>query len=238
MNGHMRGLTDSANKVIGERPKAILSWSSGKDSAMALHRILTGGELEVVGLITTVSDQFHRVSMHGVREELLDRQAESVGLPLEKIMIPYPCPNSVYEDKMRATMTAWKDKGVRHVIFGDLFLEDVRRYREDKLSPIGIEPLFPVWGENTKALAEEMLHVGFRAVVTCVDPRKLAPSFVGREFDELFLRALPKEVDPCGENGEFHTFVYDGPTFKSPVPVRVGERVMRDGFQFADLLPK
>ena len=198
---------------------------------------MTSGEYEVVGLLTTISDQFHRVSMHGVREDLLDRQAEAVGLPIEKIMIPYPCPNSVYEEKMRNALTAWKGRGMEYVIFGDLFLQDIRRYREDKLSQVGVEPVFPIWGENTRALAEEMLKVGFHAIITCVDPKKLAPSFAGREFDESFLRDLPDGVDPCGENGEFHSFVYDGPIFKAPISITVGEKVLRDGFQFADVLP-
>jgi uncharacterized protein (TIGR00290 family) len=227
-----------ANEAKAGQRKALLSWSSGKDSAMALYRTLSSEELEVVGLLTTISDRFHRVSMHATREDLLVRQAEEIGLRLEKIMIPYPCPNNVYEDKMRNALTAWKARAVEHVIFGDIFLQDIRKYREEKLSQIGIEPVFPLWGENTKTLAEEMMRVGFHAVITCVDPRKLASSFVGREFDESFLRDLPDGVDPCGENGEFHSFVYDGPIFKKPIPVRVGEKVLRDGFEFADVLPK
>ena len=202
---------------------------------MALYRILERKEFEVSCLLTTVTDRFHRVSMHGVREELLDLQAQSLGIPLEKIMIPYPCPNQVYEEKMAGVLSAWKLKGVTHVIFGDLFLEDIRKYREEKLSQIEIEPVFPLWLENTATLAKEMLRIGFRAVITCVDPKKLDPSFVGRQFDESFLRDLPAGVDPCGENGEFHTFVYNGPVFKRPIPVNVGELVERDGFHFADV---
>ena len=173
--------------------------------------------------------------MHGVREELLDLQAESLGIPLEKVMIPYPCPNQVYEEKMASVLSAWKLKGVTHSIFGDLFLEDIRKYREEKLSQIDIQPVFPLWLENTYMLAKEMLRVGFRAVITCVDPKKLDPSFAGRQFDESFLKDLSSGVDPCGENGEFHTFVYEGPVFKKPIPVSVGELVERDGFQFADV---
>ena len=215
--------------------KAILSWSSGKDSAMALHRVLRSKDFEIVCLLTTITDRFHRVSMHGVREELLDAQAQSVGYPIEKVMIPYPCPNQVYEEKMSNFLSGWKSKGVRHVIFGDLFLEDIRRYREQKLSQIDMTPVFPLWKEDTGELAREMLKVGFRAVVTCVDPKKMAPKFAGHLFDETFLRNIPPDVDPCGENGEFHTFVYDGPIFNQPISVKVGETVTRDGFTFADL---
>jgi uncharacterized protein (TIGR00290 family) len=217
------------------RPKAILSWSSGKDSAMALHRTLASKELEVVCLLTTISDAFRRVSMHGVREQLLELQAESLGIQLQKVMIPYPCPNAVYEEKMSEVLSFWKGKGVTHVIFGDLFLEDIRRYREEKIAQIDLTPVFPVWGKDTANLAREMLRVGFRAIVCCIDPRKLDAHVAGREFDSSLVRDLPENVDPCGENGEFHTFVYDGPIFKKPIPVQVGERVMRDGFQFVDL---
>ena len=224
--------------LISMPPKCLLSWSSGKDSAMALYRILAAKDYEVVGLLTTVNDQFHRVSMHGVREELLEMQAQATGLQLEKVMIPYPCPNEVYEEKMRQLLTHWKRKGVTHAIFGDLFLEDIRKYREEKLAQLDLTPVFPLWGKNTAALAAEMLRVGFRAVITCVDPRKLDPKFAGREFDHSLLAELPENVDPCGENGEFHTFVYDGPVFKQSISIRVGDAVNRDGFQFVDIIPK
>jgi len=220
------------------RPKAILSWSSGKDSAMALYRTIESKQFDVVCLLTTVTERFHRVSMHGVREELLEMQAEALGIQLEKMRIPYPCPNSVYEEKMRQILTLWKTKGVTHSIFGDLFLEDIRRYREENLAKLNLSPAFPVWGRDTADLAKRMLEVGFKAILVCVDPRKLDPRFAGREFDYSLLSDLPKTVDPCGENGEFHTFVYDGPIFKNPIPVKVGEKVLRDGFQFADLLPR
>jgi len=216
--------------------KAILSWSSGKDSAMALYRILNAKDYEVVCLLATITDQFHRISMHGVREELVDAQAESLGYRLEKVMIPYPCPNQVYEEKMANVLSVWKAKDVRHVIFGDLFLEDIRKYREEKLAQIGMTPIFPLWMSDTKQLAWEMLKTGFRAVITCVDPKRIAPAFAGRFFDESFLKSIPPQVDPCGENGEFHTFVYDGPVFKRPISVRVGELVTRDGFVFADVV--
>jgi len=222
-------------ELTQDRPRAILSWSSGKDSAFALFRVLQQRRFEVSCLLTTVTEQFHRVSMHGVREELLDLQAASVGIPLEKVGIPYPCPNDLYEEKMADVLSVWKLKGAMHAIFGDLFLEDIRRYREEKLAQIGIKPVFPLWLENTRALAEEMMSVGFRSIITCVDPSKIDAGFAGREFDESFLRDLPSGVDPCGENGEFHTFVYDGPVFKRPIRVKVGERVMQDGFQFADV---
>ena len=202
---------------------------------MALHRTMAAKEFDVVCLLTTVSDAFRRVSMHGVRQQLLELQAESVGIQLQKVLIPYPCPNAVYEEKMRGVLSFWKGKGVTHVIFGDLFLEDIRKYREEKIAQINLTPIFPVWGKDTANLAREMLEAGFRAIICCVDPRKLDANFAGREFDSSFLRDLPENVDPCGENGEFHTFVYDGPIFKKPIQVQVGERVMRDGFQFADI---
>jgi uncharacterized protein (TIGR00290 family) len=215
--------------------KAILSWSSGKDSAMALYRVLKSEKFEIACLLTTITDRFHRISMHGVREDLLDAQAQSLGYPIEKVMIPYPCSNQAYEEKMANVLSFWKSKGVRHVIFGDLFLEDIRKYREEKLFQIGMTPVFPLWLEDTTMLAREMLEAGFRAVVTCVDPSKLEATFAGRLFDESFLKDIPAQVDPCGENGEFHTFVYDGPIFTQPIPVKVGRHVTRDGFVFVDL---
>jgi len=225
-----------AESICG-RPKALVSWSSGKDSAMALHRIVNSNDFEILALLTTISDTFQRVSMHGVREELLVQQANSIGRVLEKVRIPYPCPNEVYEQKMGDILRNYKSRGVSHVVFGDLFLEDIRRYREEKLGQIGVTPVFPLWKENTKDLAETIIQLGFKAIITCVDPRKLEPKFAGRYFDEAFLREIPSNVDPCGENGEFHTFVFDGPIFRTRIEVNVGERVMRDGFQFVDLVP-
>lgn len=215
--------------------KALLSWSSGKDSAFALYEILRSQEFEVVGLLTTVTDDFERVSMHGVRETLLERQAESLGLPLYKIRIPYPCPNEVYEKKMFDFLTGWKEKGVRHVIFGDLFLEDVRAYRVNNLAKLKMEGIFPLWLRNTKKLAEEMIAAGFKAHIVCVDPKKLPKNFSGRVFDEKLLADLPPACDPCGENGEFHTFVHAGPIFKKEIAVQTGETVEREGFVFTDL---
>ena len=205
---------------------------------MALYRTLASKQFEVVCLLTTLTDQFRRVSMHGVREELLDRQGESLGITLEKVMIPYPCPNAVYEEKMLSTLSLWKERGVTHVIFGDLFLEDIRRYREANLSRIDLTAVFPVWGTDTASLAREILELGFRAILTCVDPKKLDGKFAGRQFDSSLLKDLPPTVDPCGENGEFHTFIYDGPNFRKSIPVKIGQSVSRDGFQFADVLLK
>ena len=226
------------------RPKAWLSWSSGKDSAWSLQTIRAAGDVEVVALLTTVNTTHSRVAMHAVREELVDQQAAAAGLPLIKIPLPWPCPNEVYEREMRSAILRAREEGVTHMVFGDLFLEDVRRYREDHLAPLNITPLFPLWGRNTAELAEEMIAGGLRAYLTCVDPRKLDPGFAGRQFDASLLRDLDRAapdgaftVDHCGENGEFHTFVYAGPMFQRPVPVELGEIVNRDGFTFADLLP-
>jgi len=226
------------HRLSRDQPKAIVSWSSGKDSAMSLYKILESNEFEIVAILTTVSDEFQRVSMHGVREELLDQQAASLGFAIEKVRIPYPCPNEVYEQKMSDILLRYKSKGLTHAVFGDLFLEDIRRYREEKLAKVEITPVFPLWKENTGELAKAILRVGFRAVITCVDPKKLDPKFAGRYFDEAFLNEIPPRVDPCGENGEFHTFVFDGPIFRRRIEITVGERVMRDGFQFVDVVPR
>ncbi|MCI4369098.1 MAG: adenine nucleotide alpha hydrolase [Thermoplasmata archaeon] len=222
---------------IRPRPKAIVSWSTGKDGAYALHTVRSLGGLEVVGLITTVTRAYDRVSMHGVRVELLREQASSVGLPLSIVEIPSPCPNDVYERAMGGAMEHWKELGVSHVVFGDLFLEEIRKYREQRLSGAGMTGVFPLWGRPTSALAGEMIDAGLKATLVCVDPRKLDASFAGRSFDRELLGLLPNGVDPLGENGEFHTFVTDGPGFARPIAVREGERVTRDGFVFADLVP-
>jgi uncharacterized protein (TIGR00290 family) len=218
-------------------PPALVSWSSGKDAAFALWEVLRTHRVTPVGLLTTVTDSFQRVSMHGVREELLRRQADSVGLPLTTVRIPYPCPNDVYEREMRRTLDVVRAQGVRHVVFGDLFLEDVRSYRETRMAEAGMQCVFPLWHRPTDVLAREMLEAGFRSRLVCVDPRVLARSFAGREFDAHLLAELPPTVDPCGERGEFHTFVTDAPVFRSPISVRAGEVVERDGFVFADLVP-
>ncbi len=218
-------------------PKALVAWSSGKDAAWALHEARRGGALEVVGLLTTVTSEFARVSMHAVREALLDRQAASLGLPCRKVLIPWPCANEVYEAEMARAMADARAAGVTRVVFGDLFLEDVRAYREQKLAGTGIEPVFPLWGRDTGRLAREMMDGGLRATITCVDPRRLGAAFAGRAYDAALLAELPPDVDPCGERGEFHTFAWAGPMFARPVPVAGGEVVTREGFVFADLLP-
>jgi len=214
-----------------------MSWSTGKDSAFALHEARRAGEVEIVGLLTTVTAAFARVSMHGVREELLARQAAAVGLPCWKVELPTPCSNEIYEREMARTLAEVARAGVDCVVFGDLFLEDLRRYREDKLRSIGFSAVFPLWMRDTTALARDMIRSGLRAKLTCVDPRKLDASFAGRTFDADLLAALPAGVDPCGENGEFHTFAFAGPMFAAPIDVRTGDVVERDGFVFADVLP-
>jgi len=217
--------------------KILVSWSSGKDSAWALQRLRQAHPGAVAGLLTTMNEQAGRVAMHAVRESLLRAQAEAAGLPLHLVHIPSPCPNDVYEARMAAFLDTAAAGGVTHVAFGDLFLEDVRAYREAKLRGTGLEPLFPLWGLPTADLAGQMIASGLRAYLTCVDPRVLDPVFAGRSFDEQLLRSLPPTVDPCGENGEFHTFVWDGPMFARPLAVSTGVVVERDGFVFADVLP-
>jgi uncharacterized protein (TIGR00290 family) len=214
-----------------------LSWSSGKDSAWSLEMLRRGGEHEVTGLFTTVNALFDRVAMHAVRRTLLEAQAKAAGLPLHAIDIPYPCPNADYERIMGAFVARAQAHGVDAMAFGDLFLADIRAYREKQLAGTGIAPLFPLWGRDTRKLAAEMIDGGLVAHVTCVDPRKLDRAFAGRRFDRTLLADLPTGVDPCGENGEFHTFVSAGPMFHEAVPIRTGEVVERDGFVFADMAP-
>ena len=226
------------NSTATKRPKAWLAWSSGKDSAWSLHTVRQSSEVDVVALLTTGNRTFQRVAMHAVRESLLGMQAAQAGLPLVKVLVPSPCPNDVYEQAMSAVMERARAEGVYHVVFGDLFLEDIRAYRERQLASCGMTPLFPLWGKDTGPLAEDMIAGGLRAHLTCVDPRKLDRSFAGRRFDAELLGALPAGVDPCGENGEFHTCVSAGPMFRRPIPVVTGEVLERDGFVFADLLPQ
>lgn len=215
----------------------VFSWSGGKDSAMALHVLLRDPQFEVVTLLTTVTEGYERISMHGVRQELLLRQAQSIGLPVEEVRIPPQCPNSTYETRMSEVVLRFRERGILHFAFGDIFLEDLRAYREEKLSRANMRALFPIWKVDTRELAARFLKDGFRAITACVDPRKLDKSFAGRELDAAFFRDLPPNVDPCGENGEFHTFVHDGPIFRSPIAVRTGQVVERDSFIFCDLLP-
>lgn len=220
----------------GKRPKALIAWSSGKDSAWALHEARRGGDYDIVGALTTVTDSFSRVSMHGVREELLAAQLAAAGLPSITVRIPYPCPNEIYEREMAKAMERAKADGVTHVIFGDLFLADLRAWREEKLKSIGMTAVFPLWLRPTDTLAREMIAGGLEAHLAVVDMAKLQPSFAGRRFDEALLTDLPEGIDPCGENGEFHTFVAAGPMMKGRVAVKVGERVERDGYAYADLV--
>jgi uncharacterized protein (TIGR00290 family) len=215
--------------------KALIAWSSGKDSAWALHEVRRAGELEVVGALTTVTENFGRVSMHGVREELLMAQLAAARLLATIVPIPYPCPNEVYEARMAAAMQEARGRGITHIVFGDLFLEDVRAYREAKLVGTGIAPLFPLWGRPTGTLARRLLAGGLEAHVVTVDHTALPASFAGRRFDAALLSDLPAGVDPCGEHGEFHTCVVAGPMFDRAIPVQLGETVERDGFAFADL---
>jgi uncharacterized protein (TIGR00290 family) len=219
------------------RPKALIAWSSGKDSAWALHEARRTNEFDIVGALTTVTDTFARVSMHGVREELLRAQLEAAGLPATVVRIPFPCPNEIYEQKMAAAMQQAKARGVTHIIFGDLYLADVRAYREQRLKDIGVTPVFPLWQRPTAALAHAMIEAGVEAHLATVDLKKLPGSFAGRRFDAGLLATLPAGIDRCGENGEFHTFVSAGPMLARKIPVRVGETVERDGFAYADLLP-
>jgi uncharacterized protein (TIGR00290 family) len=218
--------------------KTLMSWSSGKDSAWALHTLRQDPEIELAGLFCTINRQFDRVAMHGVRVELLKKQAASVGLPLQIIELPFPCSNDDYAAIMTQFVEGAKSDGVECFAFGDLFLEDVRRYREEKLLGTGIKPIFPIWGIDTDVLSREMIDSGLKTVITCIDPRLAPEALVGREFDRQFLDALPDTVDPCGENGEFHSFVFDGPMFKEQLEIAVGDIVRRDGFVFADILSK
>lgn len=215
-----------------------LSWSSGKDSAWSLYVLRQQPDIEVVGLLTTVNTTHKRVTMHATRLSILEAQAQAVGLPLYVVPLTWPSSNEAYEQAMRRAIEDARRQGVTHIAFGDLFLEDIRAYRVKQLAGTGIEPLFPLWGEPTASLARRMVDAGLEAIVTCVDPRQLAPAFVGRKFDHAFLDALPAGVDPCGERGEFHTCVLAGPMFREPLSASVGEVVERDGFYFADVVPQ
>lgn len=222
--------------AVSPTPKAYVSWSSGKDSAYALWQARISGLAEVVGVLTTLSEAYGRVAMHGVRASLLERQIEALGLPALRVMLPTPCPNEIYEERFASACEELKAQGVRHLVFGDLFLEDIRAYRERQLAALGMEAIFPLWRRETSGLAREMIASGLTAHLVCVDPRHLSAAFAGRRFDLELLQELPAGVDPCGENGEFHTVVSAGPMFSAPIQVRVGEVVERDGFVFADVL--
>ena len=219
-------------------PEPILfCWSGGKDSAMALQVLLQQQQFRTTALLTTVTEGYERVSMHGVRRELLQLQAESVGLPLDEVRIPPHCPNSIYEVRMERALRVFYDQGVRRVAFGDIFLEDLRAYREQNLARLGMTALFPLWKRDTRELIRSFHAQRFRALAICIDPQMVDPSFAGRELDQSFFRDLPPNADPCGENGEFHTFVFAGPIFRWPIRFCRGEVVHRDGFVFRDLVP-
>jgi uncharacterized protein (TIGR00290 family) len=224
------------NKTNFIKNKVLISWSSGKDSAYALHHVLQTNQYEVVGLLSTLTEEYDRVSMHSTRHELLKKQAERLGLSLYPVFIPSVCSNTLYEERMENALYQATKNGITHIVFGDLFLEEIKKYRESKLETTNIIPLFPLWGKNTLNLAKEMINAGIKAVVTCIDPKKLDSSFVGRQFDEQLLNDFPKGIDPCGENGEFHTFVYDAPIFNQPIPISLGKIVERSGFIFRDVM--
>jgi uncharacterized protein (TIGR00290 family) len=218
--------------------KILVSWSSGKDSAWMLHQINLQYPKAAAGLLTTTNQAFDRVAMHAVRRDLLEAQARAAGLPLYVVPLPWPCSNEQYESIMRTAIAGFVAEGFTHVAFGDLFLEDVRKYREDRLAGTGLEPIFPIWKTKpTSDLAQDMIEAGLKARLTCVDPRKLDRSFAGRAFDQALIRDLPPGIDPCGENGEFHSFAFAGPMFAQEIKLRAGDVVDRDGFVFADFLP-
>ena len=218
--------------------KVIFSWSGGKDSAIALYEIQKSDKYKILTLLTTITEGYDRVSLHGVPRTLVEQQAHSLGLPIEEVFIPRVCSNEEYESKMRGTLTRFKQDGISSTVFGDVFLEWVKKYREDNLSKLGMKGIFPIWGRDTAELARSFITLGFKAIITCVDLRVLDKRFVGRMLDEHFLTELPPNIDPAGENGEFHSFVFDGPIFKERIAYTLGEIVLRDSFYFCDLLPK
>jgi uncharacterized protein (TIGR00290 family) len=220
------------------KPKILVSWSSGKDSAWALHVLRQRNEVEIVGLLTTTNSHFQRVAMHGTRHELLKMQSKATGVSLWEVPLPWPCANEAYERAMAAACASAVEQGITAIAFGDLFLEDVRRYREEHLRGTGLRPLFPLWGRNTRELIEEMIDGDLRARIVCADPSKLSGEFVGCDLDRTMVSKLPAGVDPCGENGEFHTFVHAGPMFQGPIPIETGKAVTRDGFLYADVVAK
>lgn len=219
--------------------RLLLSWSSGKDSAWCLHMLRQQADIELVGLLTTFNEKADRVAMHAVRRQLVEQQAAAAGLPLIPVFLPWPCSNAEYEAALKSALEqAQAESEIDAIAFGDLFLEDIRRYRETQMVALDIEPLFPIWQQPTAELARTMIDGGVKAYLTCVDPKQCPVEFAGQEFDFTLLNELPASVDPCGENGEFHTFVFDGPMFDAPIGVRVGETIERDGFVFADILPR
>jgi len=218
--------------------KVILAWSGGKDSAMSLYEVQSSGKYEIVSLLTTINKDYDRVSMHGVRRTLVEQQALSLGLPMEKVLVPKSCSNEEYEARMGEVLTRFKQDGINQVVFGDIFLEWVKEYRENNLAKLGMRGVFPIWGRDTAKLTRSFITLGFQAVITCVDTKVLAQRFLGRMLDRQFLAELPPDVDLGGENGEFHSFVFAGPVFKDRIAYTLGETVQRDSFYFCDLLPK
>ena len=217
--------------------KALFAWSGGKDSALALYEITREQNTDIAALLTTVTEGHERISMHGVRHEPLVAQADTLGYPLEEVRIPPQCTNEIYEQRMQQALAKYRQAGVTHTVFGDLFLAEVRAYREERLSRIGMQGIFPLWGRNTGELARQFIRLGFRAIIVCVDTEVLSGAYAGREYDKDFLRDLPNEVDPRGEKGEFHTFVYAGPIFRQSIPIERGEKVLREGrFYYCDLI--
>jgi uncharacterized protein (TIGR00290 family) len=219
------------------RPKILLSWSAGKDSAWSLHVLRRASEFEVVGLLTTINEEFRRGAISGVREKLLDAQAEAAGLPVRKVYLPHPCSNQEYEEAMLPPMGKARDDGIEHVAFGDLFLEDIREYRDANLAKVGMTGVYPIWGADTATLAAEMQSGGLRARIATLDPKVMPESLAGKLWDAGTVAALPDGVDPCGESGEFHTFAFEGPMFSRSIPVQAGEIVKREGFVYADIVP-
>ncbi len=212
---------------MDSKQRVLFCWSGGKDSALCLHRVLSSGRYEVVALLTTLNEHYRRISMHGVREELLEAQAQSIGLPLEKMAVSLRSTNEEYADTMRAILLRYKALGVEHVVYGDIFLEDLRRWREDNLAQVGMKGVFPLWKIDTTQLISEFVGLGFRAVLCCINDSYLGEADAGRELNSEFVKTLPADVDPCGENGEYHSFVYAGPIFREPLRIRVGEKVYR-----------
>ena len=218
--------------------KLLFGWSGGKDSAMALYEIQKNNEYEVVSLLTTITEDYDRISMHGVRRLLVEQQANSLGIPLYEVFIPKSCSNEIYGAKMSQALNKFKQDGVENVALGDIFLEDVRKYREDNLAQLNMKGVFPIWGRSTAELVKSFIALGFKSVVSCIDTKVLDKKFLGRQLDEDFIAELPSDIDPSGENGEFHSFVYDGPIFKQRIDYKRGESVLRDSFYFCDLIPQ
>jgi uncharacterized protein (TIGR00290 family) len=218
--------------------KILFGWSGGKDSAMALYEILKNKKYQVASLLTTVTEDYERISMHGVRRTMLEKQAKSLNIPLYKVLIPKDCSNEIYAAKMTEALEKFKQDGIKEVAFGDIFLEDVRKYREENLAKAGMKGIFPIWGRDSAELVSSFIALGFKAVVTCLDSKVLDKGFLGRKIDKDFIAELPPNIDPSGENGEFHTFVYDGPIFKQKIGFKRGESVLRESYYFIDLIPE